>query len=269
MIDNEFKHDLAEEAKKCSEEIDRHENVMDCPCCIFFLNKRNRRIIEEKISQLPTIPDDLTIISVPIIPSKLTKSSYSLYGIETIANGFLYSIYNILGKTYSNKVFFKVFYKRDPLYTIPVIVLEIFLLKQISNELLGMITERFKQEFSLQTGSIPSFEIVALDDFWKELKERLDIPLLLGTEIFKRERKFSNSGFSNKQIQEMNFIHGIPIYSVYLSDFEEDRGTIFLGDTRGSIQKENDEIHQKVSEAINKIFEKEVEIEPVDDEFPF
>ena len=141
----ESKNQLAVEATNCLEEVDSHENIMDCLCCLYFLDKHNKRILEEKVNQLQFIPEELTIISIPIIPSKMTKTSYSLYGIETIANGFLFEIYNLIGKNYYNRVFFKVFYKRDPLYTIPVIVLEIILLEKFSNETLGLLTETYKE----------------------------------------------------------------------------------------------------------------------------
>ena len=67
----------------------------------------------------------------------------------------------------------------------------------------------------------------------------------------------------------MNFIHSIPIHSVYLSDFEDDRCSIYFKDTRDSIQKENDETNLKVTEAINKIFENEPVLENDGNDLPF
>ena len=197
---------------KCTVEIDLVDNPMQSPCAMFFLDKRNNIVVEEIVDRFIK-PLTLTSIKLEIIPSNMTKFYYSLTGLETILFN-LFKSDNKHGKTIHN------------------------------------LWKILKSDIVLFTGNVGDIEVknIASDS---EFTDYLKIPLLVGQPEFKNEGLLKRKNFSDEQIVEMNYVHGLSLigldmYEVinnkYLSIFDEIRECIASDSTNNDLDTETKDI---------------------------
>ena len=235
---------------KCTVEIDLVDNPMQSPCAMFFLDKRNNIVVEEIVDRFIK-PLTLTSIKLEIIPSNMTKFYYSLTGLETI----LFNLFKSDNKPFmedlkKGEVYLKTYYKRDSFYTLPVLCMDIIFLRKLHGKTIDNLWKILKSDIVLFTGNVGDIEVknIASDS---EFTDYLKIPLLVGQPEFKNEGLLKRKNFSDEQIVEMNYVHGLSLigldmYEVinnkYLSIFDEIRECIASDSTNNDLDTETKDI---------------------------
>jgi hypothetical protein len=252
--------------KKCLVELEMVDNVMQNPCSLFFLDKRNNLVVEEITERFRT-PITLTTIKLEIIPSDLTKFYYSLTGLETI----LYNLFKSDNKLFQNdlkkgRVYLKTYYKRDNFYTIPVLCMDVIFFRKLHRKTIENLRRILKTDLIHFTGNIGDIEIKNISSN-SEFKDYLKIPLLVGQPEFKKEGLLKQKYFRDEQIVEMNYIHGISLIKLtmkevinnnFISIFDEIRDCISSSETP------NNEVDEETKDIIDYIFSKDY-----DNDLPF
>ena len=261
------------DAERCLVEVDlcSDSEVMKCPCCCYFLDKKNTMIIEDIVKEIDEIPKELTMIRIPLLPTPETIYYYSFDGIETI-------IYNLF-KTNNKKLiehlkkidaFFKVYYEKDPLFTIPQIIIEIIFQKKINTKAEDEFWGILKNEiimFTASVGDIINLNISNTNDLIKAFQ----VPLLIGIDAFEYEGALKKHNFSLEQIKQLNYLHSVSVLYLKMDNIINNNKLTLFDEQREAIQKEMEEKlrHDKdVIEVVDAFFGKKNNQEEYDD-LPF
>jgi len=265
------------DAERCLVEVGlcSDSEVMKCPCCCYFLDKRNTMIIEEIVKEIDELPQELTIIRIPLLPTPETIYYYSFDGIETI-------IYNLF-KTNNKKLieqlekidtFFKVYYEKDPLFTIPQIIIEIIFLKKLKSKVVDELWGILRNEIIMFTASVGNIINLKINNA-NDLIKAFQVPLLIGIDAFEYEGALKKHNFSSEQIIQLNYLHSVTVLYLKMVDIINNKKLTLFDEQRESIQKEKEEKlrnDKDVIEAIDAIFSKrnvEEEQEEELDDLPF
>ena len=241
-------------------EIELVDNVMENPCSVFFLERRNDMIIEEILETEP-LPKKLTQIKLKILPTENSKFYYCLLGIETIIFNLLNRIHNkrILDDLKKCKTYFKIYYIKDEMYNIPILCLEFYFFKKLLNETIDHLNNTLRLEIFYFTGFIG--EINVIEDITEtKLSRILKLPLLIGQPEFKKEGVLKTYNFSEEQIVEMNNIHGITITQLQMEYVLNNSKLSIFDNIREQIKSSNldldkyseDDLHDVIDEIFGK-----------------
>jgi hypothetical protein len=236
--------------EKCELQIELVDNVMQSPCAMFFLDKRNDFVVKEIVDRFIT-PLTITSIKLEIIPSNMTKFYYSLTGLETI----LFNLFKSDNKPFmedlkKGEVYLKTYYKRDSFYTLPVLCMDIIFLRKLHGKTIHNLWKILKSDIVLFTGNVDDIEVKTILSA-SEFTDYLKIPLLVGQPEFKNEGLLKQKNFSDEQIVEMNYVHGLSLigldmYEVinnkYLSIFDEIRECISRDSSKNDLDTETKDI---------------------------
>ena len=72
------------DAERCYVEATICDEVMSCPCCCYFLDKRNTVISEEIVDAIEELPEKISLIRIPLLPTPANMVYFNYLGIETI-----------------------------------------------------------------------------------------------------------------------------------------------------------------------------------------
>ena len=212
------------ESDKNKFEVNLCDNVMECPECSSFLNKRNFNVIDGIIFDYEDdIPLDITRIEIDINPNERNIKNYSFDGIENILKNLFHiestEIKNELLKT---DIYFKVYFFKNEFYTIPSIRLEVFIFNKISDDCFGYLSNTLNNKVFSLTNSLGIIERKLISHSLK-LTQYLQFKMLLGAPEFKNEGIYKRKGFSDRQLKEMNFIFSTTILKLDVKNTIEDR----------------------------------------------
>lgn len=252
--------------ERCEQEIELIDNIMQSPCSVYFLDRRNNNDVERIIERYKT-PLTLTSIKLELTPSNMTKYYYSLTGLETI----LYNLFRSENKPFQEdlkkgEAYLKTYFRRDDFYTIPVLCMDIVFLRKLHNKTIDNLWNILKSDIILFTGNVGDIEVKNVAST-SEFNDYLKIPLLVGQPEFKFEGIWKQKKISEEQIIEMNHVHGISILKLdmgeiinnkYLSIYDEIRECIL------SNESSNSDLDEETKDIIDFIFAKNN-----DDELPF
>ena len=221
---------------RCLAEVELVDNVIMChPCSLFFLDRRNRRILNEiKPLQLPS---EVTTIKLRILPTDMSKFYYSLNGIETI-------IYNLLRNDVKpfekdlkrGDVYLKVYYEQDGLFTLPVICIEMIFMKKLHSKTIDRFWLTLQSEIVLFTSSVGDVDNVELKTK-QDLENLFHVPLYVGCPEFKMEGLLQRKRFNEEQVEEMNYIHGISPLKLDMDYVVNNSRVALFDDIRDSIKR--------------------------------
>ena len=250
---------------RCLAGVQLCDNVMSHPCSLFFLDRRNRRILNEiKPMQLPA---EVTTIQIQIVPTEGTKFYYSLNGIETI-------IYNLLRNDVKpfekdikrGDVYLKVYYEQDGLFTLPVICIELIFMTKLHPKSVDRFWLMLQSEIVLFTGTVGDVETVELRTD-EDIENLFHVPLYVGCPEFKLEGILKSKRFCKEQIDEMNHIHGISPLKLDMDYVVNNSRVALFDDIRETIKLSHTEKTQDLEDAHDYI----ITLFPQDDidELPF
>jgi len=231
---------------RCLAEVELCENVMSHPCSLFFLDRRNRRILNEiKLMQLPA---EVTTIKIRILPTEMSKFYYSLNGIETI-------IYNLLRNDVKpfekdlkrGDVYLKVYYEQDGLFTLPVICIEMIFMTKLHPKSVDRFWLILQSEIVLFTSAVGDIENVELKTD-KDIENLFHVPLYVGCPEFKLEGLLKSKRFREEQIEEMNHIHGIAPLKLDMDYVVNNSRVALFDDIRDAIKLSRKEKIQDVED---------------------
>jgi hypothetical protein len=271
---NDFSHFKINrtDAERCLVEVDLCSNseVMSCPCCCYFLDKRNTVITEEIVDAIEELPEKISLIRIPLLPTPANMVYFNYLGIETI-------IYNLFRTSNKKQVknlsqgdtYLKVYYKKDPLFTLPIIMVEIIFMKFLNEKAYDELWKTLKSEVLFFTGSVGDIEHVYLDNI-EDLIKVLHVPLIIGQPEFKLEGVLLKHKFNEEDIFQLNYIHSISVQKLKMDAIINNNKLTLFEEQRESIQKEMEERYRNdkdVVEVIDAIFGKQREDES--NELPF
>lgn len=260
------------DAERCMVEVDTCETqVMKCPCCCYFLDKRNTVVIEDIVDNIEELPEELTIIKIPLLPTPASTYYYSFNGVETI----IYNLFKTSNKKQKehlerSKTYFKVYYENDSLFTIPQIMIEVIFLKKLNEKAIDELWNTLKTEIIMFTGSVGDIEHIHVNDI-EDLIKALHVPLLIGQDEFEYEGVLKKHNFSMEQIKEMNYLHSVSVTKLKMNEIINNNKLTLFDEQRLAIQKEiEDKIIKDgdVAEIVDAIFGKR-KIEDESDDLPF
>ena len=267
---NDFSHFKINriDAERCLVEVDLCSNseVMSCPCCCYFLDKRNTVISEEIVDAIEELPEKISLIRIPLLPTPANMVYFNYLGIETI-------IYNLFKTTNKKQVknlsqgdtYLKVYYKKDPLFTLPIIMIEVIFTKFLNEKAFDELWKTLKTEVLFFTGSVGDIEHIYLDDI-EDLIKVLHVPLLIGYPEFKMEGVLKTK--SELELLELNYIHSISVQKLKMDEIINNSQLVLFEDQRICIQKDLNKEKDEIDRAINAIFSNEKTEEEFDD-LPF
>jgi hypothetical protein len=220
---------------RCLAEVELVDNVMCHPCSLFFLDRRNRRIINEIEPLL--FPTEITTMLLRILPTDMSKFYYSLNGIETI-------IYNLLRNDVKpfekdikrGDVYLKVYYEKDELFTVPVICIEMIFMKKLHPKSIDRLWMKLQSEIVLFTSSVGDIENVELKTL-NDLENLFYVPLYVGCPEFKMEGLLRRKRFNEEQVEEMNYIHGISPLKLDMDYVVNNSRVALFDDIRDAIKR--------------------------------
>jgi hypothetical protein len=241
--------------KKIDEErcfIDVHNNVMECPSCCFLLDKINTINIESIVDSLDNLPEKITLIQIPVLPTPANRKYFSFEGIEEIVLNLLKSQNKKhIAELKKGETYLKVFYKKDPLFTIlPIIMIEIIIFKELHEQSIDELLKTLKAEVLFFTGSVGDIDIIEIKDI-EDLIKLLQIPLLLGQPEFKKEGALLKHQFSIHQIKEMNYIHSVSLIKLKMNEVINNNQLNLFEIYREAIQNEINERNQDIQNFID------------------
>lgn len=192
---------------KCERIVDVCDNVMECIYCLFFLEKHKAVVVDELISELDKIPEEVTTIKVPIFPLPDNKYYYSFNGINTILFNMFKSTKKKHIKNLQNQnAYLKVYYVKNSLFTLPIIQIEIIFLCRLQQKVIDELWKTLKAEVLYFTSAVGEIDVFNIIDY-THLEDLLTIPMIVGHPEFKKEGILQEHRFSSVQIQEMNYLH--------------------------------------------------------------
>jgi len=226
------------DVERCMIEVDLAEvEIMKSPCCCFFLDKRNTMEIEKIIDGLKELPEELNIIEIPIYPSPASTNNFSLDGIENIVFNLFRKI-DIKQIEETNTAFLKVYFEKDPLFTIPMIKIEVIFFNEL--KLLNELRNVLRNEIIALTGSIgeiKKIKVISIEDVIRALQ----IPLLIGQDMFVNEGAFKKHNFTSNQITELNNLYTIPVIELEINEILSNIDVNLFNQHR----RENEEIEEE------------------------
>ena len=254
------------DAERCYVEATICDEVMSCPCCCYFLDKRNTVISEEIVDAIEELPEKISLIRIPLLPTPANMVYFNYLGIETI-------IYNLFKTTNKKQVknlsqgdtYLKVYYKKDPLFTLPIIMIEVIFTKFLNEKAFDELWKTLKTEVLFFTGSVGDIEHIYLDDI-EDLIKVLNVPLLIGYPEFKMEGVLKTK--SELELLELNYIHSISVQKLKMDEIINNSQLVLFEDQRICIQKDLNKEKDEIDRAINAIFSNEKTEEEFDD-LPF
>lgn len=254
------------DAERCYVEATICDEVMSCPCCCYFLDKRNTVISEEIVDAIEELPEKISLIRIPLLPTSANMAYYNYLGVETI-------IYNLFKTTNKKQIknlsqgdtYLKVYFKRDSLLTLPIIMIEIIFMKSLNEKAFDELWKTLKTEVLFFTGSVGDIEHIYLDDI-EDLIKVLHVPLLIGYPEFKMEGVLKTK--SEFELLELNYIHSISVQKLKMDEIINNSQLVLFEDQRICIQKDLNKEKDEIDRAINAIFSNEKTEEEFDD-LPF
>ena len=257
------------DAERCYVEATICDEVMSCPCCCYFLDKRNTVISEEIVDAIEELPEKISLIRIPLLPTPANMVYFNYLGIETI-------IYNLFRTSNKKQVknlsqgdtYLKVYFKRDSLLTLPIIMIEIIFMKSLNEKAFDELWKTLKTEVLFFTGSVGDIEHVYLDDI-EDLIKVLHVPLLIGQPEFKMEGVLKTK--SELELLELNYVHSISVQKLKMDEIINNNKLTLFEEQRLGIQKDiKDKAHKEsdVADLVSAIFGNEKNQEVYDD-LPF
>jgi len=212
----------------------------ECPECSFLINKRNGDVVNKLLEEhQDNFPVETTRIIATIIPSERNIKNYSFSGIENVLKS-LFKIEPIEVEKEIRKldVYFKAFYIKDDFYTIPSIRFEVIFMDRVSEETYAYLNNFIQSKLVSIIGSPGIIERKKLTNS-NNFSEYFNIPLLLGNPEFTYEGIYEKKGFTEKQLEEMNFLHSFPITKINLQHALDYNNPKIFDDMRMLIYKTN------------------------------
>jgi hypothetical protein len=275
----EHLENITHDAKKCEIEVDLCDNVLECACCAFFLEKYKQVVVDEIIDELNNLPREITRVKIPLLPVPDNKSYYSFNGIETIVFNF-FRTNNLKQKQEleKQKSYLKIYYEKNSLFNLPIIQIEVIFFGKLHSKTIDSFWKTLKAEILFFTGSVGDIDVINVTSK-EQLSDLLRMPLLIGYPEFKLNGALFEHKFSLEQIDEMNYLHSMKVITLNMGEvinnktldlFEYQREFIKqkrLKSNRYSDGLDNDEIN----ELIQAIFPSEDNIEREDmfNDLPF
>ena len=259
------------DAERCYVEATICDEVMSCPCCCYFLDKRNTVISEEIVDAIEELPEKISLIRIPLLPTSANMAYYNYLGVETI-------IYNLFKTTNKKQIknlsqgdtYLKVYFKRDSLLTLPIIMIEIIFMKSLNEKEFDELWKTLKTEVLFFTGSVGDIEHIYLDDI-EDLIKVLHVPLLIGYPEFKLEGVLLKHKLNEEDIFQLNYIHSISVQKLKMDEIINNNKLTLFEEQRLGIQKDiKDKAHKEsdVADIVDAIFGNEKNQEEYDD-LPF
>jgi hypothetical protein len=184
---------------------------------------------------------------------------FNYLGIETI-------IYNLFRTSNKKQVknlsqgdtYLKVYYKKDSLFTLPIIMVEVIFMKFLNEKVFDELWKTLKTEILFFTGSVGDIEHVYLDNN-EDLIKALHVPLIIGQPEFKLEGVLLKHKFNEEDIFQLNYIHSISVQKLKMDEIINNNKLTLFEEQRESIQKDMEEMFRNdkdVVEVIDAIFGK-------------
>ena len=236
------------------------DNVMNDPNSIFFLETRNRQVIEE-ISEGLKFPINITSIKLELVPSSMTKYLYSFNGLETI----IFNLFKSEKKTFQDDlkkgdVYLKTYFRKDDFYTFPKLCLEIIFFRKLQNKTLDILWRKLESEILLFIGNVGDIDQEIIPSI-SIINDYLKIPLLVGQPEFTRDGVFKTNKFTSEQLIEMNYIHGISLIKLNMNEIINNKYLSLYDDIRECILSSNNHLEYnymtEVDEVIKTMFTSE------------
>ena len=273
LIMNNFPHCSIKrtDAERCYVEATICDEVMSCPCCCYFLDKRNTVISEEIVDAIEELPEKISLIRIPLLPTPANIGYYGYLGLETI-------IYNLFRTSNKKQVknlsqgntYLKIYYKKDPLFTLPIIMIEVIFMNFLNERAFDELWKTLKTEVLFFTGSVGDIEHVYLGDI-EDLIKVLHVPLLIGQPEFKLEGVFLKYNFSEEQILELNYVHSIGVTKLKMDEIINNNKLTLFEEQRQGIQKDiKDKTYtdEEVADLVSALFGNDEKQKEYDD-LPF
>ena len=250
------------DVERCTLVVDLCESdVMSCPCCCYFLDKRNTLVTEEIVDKIDVLPENISMIRIPLLPTPANIRYFNYHGVETI-------IFNVFSSKNKKQIkhlsqgdtYLKVYYKKDPLFVLPIIMIEIIFMKSLNEKVFDELWKTLKAEVLFFTGSVGDIEHIYLDDI-EDLIRILHVPLLIGHPEFKLEGVLLNYKLTEEEIFQLNYIHSISVTKLKMDEIINNNQLILFKEQRTCILKE-------IKEKINGEVIDETEDDDIDD-LPF
>lgn len=259
------------DAERCYVEATICDEVMSCPCCCYFLDKRNTVISEEIVDAIEELPEKISLIRIPLLPTPANMVYFNYLGIETI-------IYNLFRTSNKKQVknlsqgdtYLKVYYKKDPLFTLPIIMIEIIFMKFLNEKAYDELWKTLKTEVLFFTGSVGDIEHVYLDNI-EDLIKVLHVPLLIGQPEFKLEGVLLKHKLNEEDILQLNYIHSISVQKLKMDEIINNNKLTLFEEQRQGIQndiKDKTYTDEEVADLVTAIFGNDEKKEVYDD-LPF
>jgi hypothetical protein len=273
LIMNNFPHCSIKrtDAERCYVEATICDEVMSCPCCCYFLDKRNTVISEEIVDAIEELPEKISLIRIPLLPTPANMGYFGYLGVETI-------IYNLFRTSNKKQVknlsqgdtYLKVYYKKDPLFTLPIIMIEVIFMNFLNERAFDELWKTLKTEVLFFTGSVGDIEHVYLENI-EDLIKVLHVPLLIGQPEFKLEGVLLKHNFNYEQILELNYVHSIGVTKLKMNEIINNNKLTLFEEQRQGIQKDiKDKTYsdEEVADLVSALFGNDEKREEYDD-LPF
>jgi hypothetical protein len=241
------------------------ENVMQCPSCCFLLDKINTMKIESIVDSLDNLPEKITLIQIPILPTPANLTYMSYEGLETI-------IYNLL-KSQNKKhieelkkgeAYLKVFYRKDPLLTLPLIMIEIIFFRHLHEKSIDELWKILKADLLYFTGSVGDIEVKEIYDI-EDIIKILKVPLIIGQPEFKNEGVIKHHKIGEDAIRQLNYIHSISVNKLDMEYVINNNQFVLFKDQREAILKDINKEKEEIDKAISAIFDNQENEEKIED----
>ena len=242
--------------ENCLVEVEVCDNVMENPCSIYFLDRRNNQVVKG-ITDGVKLPIEITRIKLELTPSSMTQYLYSLNGLETI----VFNLFRSENKPFQDdlkkgEVYLKTYYKKDEFYTIPVLCLEVIFLRKLHSKTVDNLWKTLKTDLLFFTGNVGDIEFRKIHSI-SQFEEYLKIPLVVGLPEFKKEGMFKRKYFSEEQLIEMNHVHGISLINLDMNEVINNKYLSLYDEIRDSItssQYNDDYSQEEVDDVIKSLF---------------
>lgn len=253
---------------KCLTTLELCDNVLQCVCCSFFLQKSKQQALERILALEDKLPNEITRVKIPLYPIPDNKFYFGFQGIETI----VYNLFRTTNKKHKERLkehhsFLKVYYERNSLFNIPIIQIEVLFFGRIHPRSIDELWESLQKEIISFTGSVGDIDIIDIEDE-SHIERLLEIPLLLGYPEFKQEGVFDEHKFSTLQLREMNHLHSAELIPLDMDKIFENDSLNFFKLQVQAIELELEDEHFKSSEKeiLNAIFYNNYKAEESGDE---
>jgi hypothetical protein len=242
------------DVERCLTTVEICDNVMQCPCCCYFLDKLNTKNIEIIVDSLVKLPEKITLIQIPLLPTPANRTYFSFDGLETI----IYNLFKSQNKKHivelkKGGTYLKVYYKKDPLFTLPIIMIEVIFFRRLHEKSFDEILNTLKAEVLYFTGSVGDIDVKEIYDI-EDLIKILHVPLIIGHPEFKNEGVLKHHKFREDQIQEMNYIHSISIQKLDMGNVVNNNQIFLFKDQREAILNDLNKEKGEIDKAISAIF---------------